>query len=104
MALVDISLIEPDDLAGDKFDDVDAVGSMLEESAMDSLELHEDELATDVGGSSFKDFLKHLRINIKFNVIVIYSIFTCTDRLQRYFAALQCSVSTANISVQFVSA
>lgn len=58
MALVDISRIEPDDLAGDKFDDVDAVGSILEESAMDSLELHDDELATD-GGSNFKDFLKY---------------------------------------------
>lgn len=37
---------------------------MLEESAMDSLELHDDELATEVGGSSFKDFLNYKIIKL----------------------------------------
>lgn len=82
-------------MAGDKFDDVDAVGSVLEACAIDSLELHDEELATDVGGSSFKDFLKYKSITItifKFILNCHFKVITCTDRPQRYSAALLCTL------------
>lgn len=65
-ALDAVRRIEPDDFAGDKFNEANALGSGTDEVAAaadwnagvtDSFELHDDELGTDDGGSSFNDFL-----------------------------------------------
>lgn len=55
--------IDPhDDLAGERFNEAKADGST--DWITDSFELQDDELGTDVGGSSFKDFLSKKKTRI----------------------------------------
>lgn len=53
-----VNRMEPDDLAGDKFNEASAEGSSIHAGVTDSFELQEELLGTELdGGSSLRDFL-----------------------------------------------